>query len=181
MAGQEGPQEKQHPCSTKNTVRTIAIPLPSLAHLLTLGFPFSPPPWHLCPGRSVCIRHPVAVVGEGGGCGGDRLPPRVGAPGCWGSRQTQADWRWQLFQKAHPGSRQPCRRSRNDRRAGLRPAEPPGPQGPWHQPTPSLQAPWSEDGPGLTPGFQLLPRPFNHLPLKILPFGYFSKIFSVST
>ena len=86
VAGQEGPQEKQHPCSTKNTVRTVTIPLPSLAHLLTLGFPLSPPPWHLCPGSSMCVRHPVAVVGAGGGCGGDRLPPRVGAPGLWGSR-----------------------------------------------------------------------------------------------
>lgn len=128
----------------------VMIPLPSLAHLLTLGFPFSPPPWHLCPGRGVCIRHPVVVDGAGGGYGGDRLPPRVGAPGHWGPRQTQADWRQQLFQKARPGSRQPCRRSRDDRWAGLRPWEPPGPQGPRHQPTPSLQAPWSEDGPGLT-------------------------------
>ena len=40
----------------------------------------------LCPGSSVCIPHPVAVVAAGGGCGGDRLPPRVGAPGRWGSR-----------------------------------------------------------------------------------------------
>lgn len=54
VAGQEGPQEKQQPCSTKNTVWTVTMPLLSLAQLLTLGFPLSSPPW-ICALEAVCV------------------------------------------------------------------------------------------------------------------------------